>query len=153
MGANEETGAAWAYHDATKHTWASVRTGAHMMDFTNQPRPWKLYETELPAVALGNDAGESGAVALDAIGGSADGTAELTLPRIAALLLLSAGVTKQRAFPGQERKRMVPVFQPPWQKEAPHLGTLSNPTATPYKASSVLPLSRLGCRHPPSGFA
>ena len=100
MSANGETGAAWAYHDATKHTWASVRTSAHMMDFTNQPRPWKLYETELPAVDLGDDAGASGATALDAIGGSADGAAELTLPKIAALLLLSAGVTKQRAFPG-----------------------------------------------------
>ena len=100
MSANGETGAAWAYHDATKHTWASVRSGGHMMDFTNQPRPWKLYEAELPAVALGDDAGASGATALDAIGGSADGTAELTLPRIAALLLLSAGVTKQRASPG-----------------------------------------------------
>ena len=100
MSANGETGAAWAYHDATKHTWASVRTSAHMMDFTNQPRPWKLYETELRAVDLGDDAGASGATALDAIGGSADGAAELTLPKIAALLLLSAGVTKQRAFPG-----------------------------------------------------
>ena len=139
MSANGETGAAWAYHDATKHTWASVRTSAHMMDFTNQPRPWKLYETELPAVALGNDAGASGATALDAIGGPAEtearpsdppgrtdasrprvrsatvsfspepergaeahsqSAAELTLPKIAALLLLSAGVTKQRAFPG-----------------------------------------------------
>ena len=51
MSANGETGAAWAYHDATKHPWASVRTSAHMMDFTNQPRPAKLYEPELPADA------------------------------------------------------------------------------------------------------
>ncbi len=102
MTANGETGAAWTYHDATKHTWASVRTGGHMMDFTNQPRPWKLYETRLPAVDLGNDAGASGATALDALRGlaSADGAAELTLPRIAALLRLSAGVTKQLSVPG-----------------------------------------------------
>ncbi|MCH7656264.1 MAG: hypothetical protein IIC95_09845, partial [Chloroflexi bacterium] len=56
MSANGETGATWAYHDATKHSFASVRTGAHMMDFTNQPRPWKLYEADLPAVGLGEPA-------------------------------------------------------------------------------------------------
>ena len=139
MSANGETGAAWSYHDATKHSWASVRTGAHMMDFTNQPRPWKLYEAELPAIDLGGEPAASGANALDALRGPSETGARsfaslrmtglggprvssatvsfspepergaeahsqiaagLTLPRIAALLLLSAGVTKQLSLPG-----------------------------------------------------
>ncbi len=108
MSANGETAAAWSYHDATKHSWASVRSGGHMMDFTNQPRPWKLYEAELPTIDLGGEpavsgaAGASGATALDALRGpwDAEPAAGLTLRSIATLLLLSAGVTKQLSFPG-----------------------------------------------------
>ena len=102
MSANQETGATWAYHDGTKHTWESVRRSAQMLDMTNQPRPWKLYAAELPTVDLGSSVGSSGATALGAIGPptGADPSAELTLSRIAALLLLSAGVTKYLAYPG-----------------------------------------------------
>jgi SagB-type dehydrogenase family enzyme len=51
-GSNEETRRLFAYHQATKHTYHSVRTNAHYLDWSNQPDPFRVYEgapvTELP---------------------------------------------------------------------------------------------------------
>jgi len=41
---NEETGRLFAYHQATKHTYDSVRSGAHYLDWRNQPNPFRTYE-------------------------------------------------------------------------------------------------------------
>src|SRR2546426_220495 len=40
--------AAQAYHDATKHSFASVRANAHSLDFANQPLAFKIYATLEP---------------------------------------------------------------------------------------------------------
>ena len=68
MARNWETQATWAYHNSTKHTFLSVRSGDHVMDLTNQPRPWKLYADDLPIVELGRSIATSSVTALDAIG-------------------------------------------------------------------------------------
>ncbi len=51
-GSNEETRRLFAYHQATKHTYHSVRANAHYLDWSNQPDPFRAYEgapiTELP---------------------------------------------------------------------------------------------------------
>src|ERR1700722_526603 len=51
-GLNEQTERLFAYHQATKHTYQSVRANAHYLDWSNQPDPFRTYEgapvTELP---------------------------------------------------------------------------------------------------------
>jgi hypothetical protein len=43
MRRNQQTESAWHYHDLTKHSYWSVRTGAHYLDWANQPLPFKIY--------------------------------------------------------------------------------------------------------------
>src|SRR5579864_7230818 len=43
-GSNDETERLFAYHQATKHTYHSVRTNAHYLDWRNQPNPFRIYE-------------------------------------------------------------------------------------------------------------
>ena len=91
------------YHDATKHSYASVRNNAHFLDFDNQPLPFKIYPTLEPA-PLPADVGQSGVAALSAIseivppqtGAAPD------LEAIAQLLYLSAGITRHRKYVGGE---------------------------------------------------
>jgi SagB-type dehydrogenase family enzyme len=41
---NEDTRHLFAYHQATKHTYHSVRANAHYLDWSNQPDPFRAYE-------------------------------------------------------------------------------------------------------------
>src|SRR5665213_603984 len=50
-GLNRETERLFAYHQATKHTYDSVRSGAHYLDWKNQPNPFRTYEGA-PTIAL-----------------------------------------------------------------------------------------------------
>jgi SagB-type dehydrogenase family enzyme len=43
-GLNQETQRLFDYHQATKHTYHSVRTNAHYLDWRNQPNPFRMYE-------------------------------------------------------------------------------------------------------------
>ena len=43
-GVNEETERLFAYHHATKHSYHSVRTNPHFLDWRNQPDPFRTYE-------------------------------------------------------------------------------------------------------------
>lgn len=94
---NRDTQAAWTYHTATNHTWHSVSTSSHYMDWNNQPRPFKIYP-DLPAQRLPTDFPSSGMSGLDSLTGSAPMKSgefgELTLENLAGLLYYSAGVTK-----------------------------------------------------------
>ncbi len=88
-----------AYHEATKHSVESIRRDARMLDFTNMPRPWKLYAAPLPETPLPTELTRTGASAGAALGlaGGAAGAegAEPTLTRLASVLQLSAGITKR----------------------------------------------------------
>lgn len=69
-----------------------------MLDWTNMPRPWKLYDADLPEVQLPLElvrTGVSAGVAL--LGGSPLPTADagLRLSNLASILQLSAGITKR----------------------------------------------------------
>ncbi|HEY3058491.1 MAG TPA: SagB family peptide dehydrogenase [Chloroflexota bacterium] len=46
--------AAWRYHDATKHSLASLRATTHRLDWPNQPLPFKIY-TDLAPLPLPHD--------------------------------------------------------------------------------------------------
>ena len=40
---NLNTDIALAYHEATKHSWASIRANPHRLDWVNRPSPFKIY--------------------------------------------------------------------------------------------------------------
>src|ERR1700716_1623774 len=100
---NRNTELAWNYHNATKHSYASIRTNAHSLDFANQPLPFKIYATIDP-LPLPRDVRQTGVAALSAIAGSVPGQSEAApdLEAVAQLLYLSAGITRHKKYPGGE---------------------------------------------------
>src|SRR5882724_1131540 len=63
---NRDLDATWSYHNSTKHSYDSIHTDAHYLDWENQPLPFKIYQT-LDPVALPHDLLSSGVPALSAI--------------------------------------------------------------------------------------
>ncbi len=53
---NEEIERLFAYHQATKHTYHSVRSSAHYLDWKNQPNPFRTYDGA-PVTPLAPDPG------------------------------------------------------------------------------------------------
>ena len=49
MPSNRDSEVALHYHNATKHSYASVRNNQHSLDFNNQPIPFKIYPTLEPS--------------------------------------------------------------------------------------------------------
>src|SRR6266852_7457800 len=103
MPANRNTQAAWSYHNATKHSYASIRANQHFLDFANQPLPFKIYPTLEPS-RLPGELRQTGVAALSAIAESlpAQANAAPDLRAVAQLLYLAAGITRQRKYPGGE---------------------------------------------------
>lgn len=101
---NRDTTAAWAYHDATKHSVASVHRSRHGLDFEIMPRPFKVYP-QLAPIPLPRDFTTATRPALAAIAHDGvmvgDGPAldQVTLAR---LLYFTAGVLRRRSYPGGE---------------------------------------------------
>src|SRR6266481_4650930 len=95
--------AAWSYHNATKHSYASIRANQRFLDFANQPLPFKIYPT-LESWRLPGELRQTGVAALSAIAESlpAQANAAPNLRAVAQLLYLSAGITRQRKYPGGE---------------------------------------------------
>ena len=98
---NSETG--WNYHEATKHSYSSVRTNTHSLDFDNQPLPFKIYP-QLDPLPMPSELRQTGIAALSAISNNVPLHTDATpdLEAIAQLLFLSAGITRQRNYPGGE---------------------------------------------------
>ena len=99
--------AAWNYHEATKHSYTSVRTNPHFLDFGNQPLPFKIYPTLEPS-RMPTEVRQTGVAALSAITGGVPAQPLLQsntapdLEAVAQLLYLSAGITRQRKYAGGE---------------------------------------------------
>jgi len=101
---NRETEATWTYHDGTKHSYQSIRTNAHYLDWENQPIPFKIY-SKFDPIPLRQQLSSSGMPALAAIGSVVASDKEFVAPTsqtLAEILFLSAGVTKRRSYPGGE---------------------------------------------------
>ena len=101
---NQQIEAVWTYHDGTKHSPQSVRSSRHVLDFANQPLPFKIY-TDLAPIPLPREAPPVARPALDAIAAppaEAARDAAVDLPALATLLYLSAGITKVRRHGGWE---------------------------------------------------
>jgi SagB-type dehydrogenase family enzyme len=103
MPGNQNSDVAWKYHNATKHSYASVRNNPHFLDFNNQPIPFKIYPTLDPS-PLPAELRQTGVAALSAIAEIVPPQTAATphLEAIAQLLYLSAGITRHRKYPGGE---------------------------------------------------
>ena len=100
--ASSDVAAAREYHEATKHSLDSVRRDRHVLDWENQPRPYKVY-TDLDPLPLPGEHVTSDAPALTVIAASEAGQAERRVPdlaTIATILHYSAGITKHLRYPG-----------------------------------------------------
>src|ERR1700686_3212066 len=100
---NNDPETAWNYHETTKHSYSSVRFNPHSLDFDNQPLPFKIYP-ELELLRMPAEVRQTGIAALSAISTriASDVSAVPELEAIAQLLFLSAGITRQRKYPGGE---------------------------------------------------
>ena len=101
---DRETEATWTYHDGTKHSYQSIRTNPHYLDWENQPIPFKIY-SGLEPIPLRHQLSSSGMPALAAIAGitaPSDESVRPTSKTLAEILFLSAGVTRRRSYPGGE---------------------------------------------------
>lgn len=99
---NRNTEAARDYHEKTKHSPASVRSGPHSLDWANQPHPFKVYEAP-GSLPLEQHLGSSDAPALRAVSESApEGYRQVTRQELGELLFLCAGITRRRRYFGGE---------------------------------------------------
>ncbi len=100
---NRNLEAAWSYHNATKHSYASVRSNPHFLDWDNQPSPFKIYPALEPA-PLPREVRQTGIAALSAVAESIrpGANAAPDLEALAQLLYLSAGITRHRKYAGGE---------------------------------------------------
>src|SRR5262245_25360400 len=101
---NHDLQATWAYHNGTKHSYESIRTNRHYLDWENQPIPFKIY-SELEPIPLPKQLSSSGMAALEAISildTSAKDQAIPSIQTLAEILFLSAGITKRKQYPGGE---------------------------------------------------
>src|SRR5258708_20502098 len=95
MPENRNLEVALKYHRATKHSYASVRSNQHSLDFNNQPIPFKIYPTLNPS-PLPAEVHQTGVAALSAISEIVppQSTSAPDLETIAQLLYLSPATTR-----------------------------------------------------------
>ena len=97
------------YHEATKHSETTLRTEPHYLDWSNQPRPFKIYcdVESLPLPADPKILTAATRPMLEIIGmppadsedqGSAEQIPDLAM--LARILYLAAGVTKHKRYAG-----------------------------------------------------
>ena len=101
---NREIQAAWKYHDGTKHSYSSVRDRPHLLDWANRPLPFKIYP-KIEPLPLPRDVPQTGVAVFSAISEPAPSSRADSVPSVqdlTRLLYFSAGITKQRAYPGGE---------------------------------------------------
>jgi len=99
---NLDPKAAWTYHNATKHSYRSVRDHAHFLDWANQPPPFKVYPA-LELLPLPREFQPTGVPALSAIAESAHPNQVIPdLAAVSQLLYFSGGITRRSTSPGGE---------------------------------------------------
>ena len=103
---NRDTAATLEYHEASKHSEASVRASRHYLDWQNQPLAFKIYR-ELETIPLsqsspGYDLPALEAISLAAAAPTAEEERVPDLTSLSRILNLSAGITKRKRHPGGE---------------------------------------------------
>ncbi len=99
---NSDVEVARLFHELTKHSYTSVRTGDYRLDWENEPFKFKLYP-ELPALALPRDISLPATSALDALyrrGQKGSGNGRLDVNALARILFCAGGITRKRRVGG-----------------------------------------------------
>lgn len=100
---NRETDAALTYHEATKHSYASIRTNMHYMDWSNKPSHFKVYRN-LPALDLPKEIPHPQSETIQVLRSlGTTGKALVSLPQLATILHYSGGLTKEAVLANGER--------------------------------------------------
>src|SRR5260370_15660650 len=94
---NRQTDAARLYHEVTKHSYTSVRTDGHVLDWDNKPFPFKIYP-HAAALALPRELELSPMPTLEAIRESSPAAPDsaLDLDRLTRILFCAGGLTRKR---------------------------------------------------------
>jgi len=93
---NRQTEAARFYHQVTSHSYTSVRTDGHVLDWDNRPFPFKIYP-HAAALALPRELNLSSMPTLEALrDGHAQPHTPLDLDRLTRLLFCTGGLTRKR---------------------------------------------------------
>jgi SagB-type dehydrogenase family enzyme len=94
---NRRTAAARLYHEVTKHSYTSVRTDGHVLDWDNKPFPFKIYP-HAAALSLPRDLQLSPLPALAAIREDrrAPSGTPLDLEGLTRILFCAGGLTRKR---------------------------------------------------------
>jgi SagB-type dehydrogenase family enzyme len=100
---NRDIQAARTYHAVTKHSYTSVRTDGHFLDWQNRPMPYKLYP-EVSGLALPRDLSLARVPVLEATaaGDPPGGVGELTLDALTRILFCADGLTRRNRIGGQD---------------------------------------------------
>src|SRR5258707_7598421 len=96
---NRDIRTAWKYHEGTKHSYWSVRSSTHFLDWANRPLPFKIYPA-IEAIALPRDVPQTGVAALAVISeqvrAAGGGDVGSDLPGFARILFFFAGGSQPR---------------------------------------------------------
>jgi SagB-type dehydrogenase family enzyme len=101
--ANRDIEAARIYHATTKHSYTSVRTDGHQLDWDNRPMPYKLYP-EVSGLALPRDLSLARTPALQTISAddALDNGGEITLEALTRILFCADGLTRRARVGGED---------------------------------------------------
>jgi len=100
---NDHIEAARAFHEFTKHSYTSVRTSPHYLDWDNRPSPYKIYPGA-GSLALPRELALSGKPALEAAAAAADPRAKtaLDVESLTRLLFSADGLTRRKRVAGED---------------------------------------------------
>jgi SagB-type dehydrogenase family enzyme len=99
---NRDISVALAYHEATKHSYTSVRSDAHLLDWSNRPLPYKIYPGA-GTFALPRDLSLPPTSTLSALRRRSDSPQKpLDLESVTRLLFCAGGLTKRANVGGED---------------------------------------------------
>jgi len=99
---NRDISVALSYHEATKHSYTSVRSGVHTLDWTNRPLPYKIYPGA-GTFALPRDLSLSSISTLTALRERSNFPPKpLDLETVARLLFCADGLTRRANVGGED---------------------------------------------------
>ena len=101
--ANDYIDAARLYHEITKHSYTSVRTAMHRLDWENRPMPYKVYP-HAASVALPRDIALASIPTLEAIATETrqDLNTPIGVENLTRIFFSSDGLTKHRRVDGMD---------------------------------------------------
>lgn len=91
------------YHELTKHSYTSVRTSPHFLDWDNRPMPYKIYP-DAGAMALPRELDLPAMPALEAIDAAAapDPNRALDVSAMTRILFCAGGLTRRKQVGGED---------------------------------------------------